>query len=77
MAMTTIDPIPKEAQVFACLQYKPFKNSVGKEKLLVTSNFSFSHSIFYLFKELSAISSDMKLSSANSFSSGGSHVAQW
>ena len=26
-----------------------------KEKLLVTSNFSFSHSVFYLFVELSAI----------------------
>ena len=26
-----------------------------KEKLLVMSNFSFSHSVFYLFKELSAI----------------------
>ena len=27
-----------------------------KEKLLVTSNFSFSHSVFYLLEELSAIS---------------------
>ena len=26
-----------------------------KEKLLVTSNFAFSHSLFYLFGELSAI----------------------
>ena len=26
-----------------------------KEKLLVTSNFSFSHYVFYLFEELSAI----------------------
>ena len=26
-----------------------------KEKLLVTSNFSFSHSVFYMFGELSAI----------------------
>ena len=26
-----------------------------KEKLLVTSNFSFTHSVFYSFKELSAI----------------------
>ena len=37
-----------------------------KEKLLVTSNSSFSHSVFYLLRELSAIS--IKLSSANSFS---------
>ena len=61
-----------------CLQYKSFENTVGKEKLLVTklwekkkllvkSNFSFSRSVFYLFGELSAILSNLKLSSANSF----------
>ena len=38
-----------------------------KEKLLVTSNFSFSHGVFYSFGELSAILSKLKLSSANSF----------
>ena len=37
-------------------------------KTLVTSNFSFSHSVFFLFGEHSAISSNLKLSSANSFS---------
>ena len=51
-------------------QFNPFQNKPGflrvcstsvlktlweKEKLLVTSNFSFSHSVFYLFGELSAI----------------------
>ena len=39
-----------------------------KEKLLVMSNFSFSCSVFYPFEELSTISLDLKLSSANSFS---------
>ena len=39
-----------------------------KEKLLVMSNFSFSHSVFYLFEKLSSFSSNSKLSSANSFS---------
>ena len=38
-----------------CLQYKSFENTVEKEKLLVTSNFSLFHSVFYLFGELSAI----------------------
>ena len=38
-----------------CLQYKAFENTAGKEKLLVMSNFSISHSVFYLFRELSAI----------------------
>ena len=36
------------------LHYKSFENTVGKEKLLVTSNFSFSQSVFYTFGELSA-----------------------
>ena len=39
-----------------------------KEKLLVMSNFSFYHSVFYRFGELSAISLNLKLLSANSFS---------
>ena len=32
-----------------------------KEKLLVTSNFSFSHSVFYLFGELSAIFNELEI----------------
>ena len=38
-----------------------------KEKLLVTSNFSFSHSVFYPYREPSATLINLKLSSANSF----------
>ena len=34
---------------------KPFENTVGKEKLLVTSNFSFTHSVFYPLRKLSAL----------------------
>ena len=34
---------------------KGLKTLYGKEKLLITSNFSFSHSVFYLFVELCAI----------------------
>ena len=32
-----------------------WKKTGGKEKLLVTSNFPFSHSVFYSFEEFSAI----------------------
>ena len=38
---------PKQALGFPCLQYKSLKTLWEKEKLLVTSNFSFSHSVFY------------------------------
>ena len=49
-------PFPKQALVFTCLQYKSFKNIVGNGEIAnVTSNFSFSHTVFYWFGELSAI----------------------
>ena len=38
-----------------CLQFKSFQNTGKKEKLLVTSNFSFFHGVFYPFGQLSAI----------------------
>ena len=41
---------------FSCVYNEGLlKTLQEKEKLLVTSNFSFSHSVFYLFGELSAI----------------------
>ena len=46
----------QQALVFTCLQYKSFENTVGeKEKLLIMSNFSFSHNVFCPFGELSTI----------------------
>ena len=45
------------------------EKTVGKEKLLISSNFSFSHNVFYPFIEnFLPLSSDLKLSSAKSFS---------
>ena len=38
-----------------------------KEELFVTSNFSFTHSVFYPFKELSAIFIKFKMSSLDCF----------
>ena len=44
---------PNNPWFFTCLQYKSFeKNFVGKGKIVVTSNFSFSNSVFYPFCEL-------------------------
>ena len=47
-----------------------------KEKLLVTSNFSFSHSVFYQVVELLPFSYHLKLSSANSFSLAKSKICR-
>ena len=41
---------------------------VGKKEKLISGVFSFSHSVFYPFGELSAILSNFKSLSANSFS---------
>ena len=45
----------KQTQVFTCLQYKSFENTVGKEEIARTSNFSFSPSVFYSFGDFSAV----------------------
>ena len=60
---------PKQALVFlrVCIT-SVFKTLLEKEKLVITSNFSFSHSVFYPFGELSITFINLKLSSANSFS---------
>ena len=47
-----------------------------KEKLLVTSNFSFSHGVFYLLGEFLPFSSNLELSSANSFSLEESNICR-
>ena len=47
--------LSQTSPVFSRLQCRSFENTVGKEKLLVTSNFSFSRSVFYLFGELSVL----------------------
>ena len=49
-------PFPKrQALVFTCLQLKYLKTLWEKEKLLMTSNSSFPHNVFYQFPELSTI----------------------
>ena len=43
------------SQVFTCLQYKSFKNIVGKGEIAHNEQFLFSRSVFYPHKVLSAI----------------------
>ena len=56
------NPFPKQALVFLCVcSTYLFKTLWKKEKLLVTSNFSFSHSVFYPLKELFTIFMKIKI----------------
>ena len=59
--------LPKQGLLFMCQQYKSFENTFGKGEIAQMSNFSFCHSVFYPFTELSTITSNLILLSANSF----------
>ena len=50
-----LNPFPNKPWFLRVCNTSPLKTPWEKEKLLVTSNFSFSHRVFYLFGELSAI----------------------
>ena len=49
------NPFPNKPWFLCVCSTSLLKTLWEKEKLLVTSNFSFSHSVFYLFEELSDI----------------------
>ena len=52
---TLVNPFPNKPWFLCVCSTSLLKTLSEKEKLLVTSNFSFSHRFFYLFGELSAI----------------------
>ena len=47
---------------------KPFENTVGQGEIARNNNFSFFRSVFYSLDNFMPFSSNLKLSSANSFS---------
>ena len=65
--ISQLNPFPNKSWFLHVCITSLLKTPWEKDKLLVTSNFSFSHSLFYPYGELSAIS-NLKLSSATSFS---------
>ena len=50
-----INPFPNKPWFLRVCRTSLLKTQLEKEKLLITSNFSFSHSVFYPFGELSNI----------------------
>ena len=54
-ALRRVKPFPKKPWLLRLCNTNLLKTLREKEKLLVTSNFSFSHSVFYPFGGLSAI----------------------
>ena len=53
--LKNINPFPNKPWFLHVCLTNLLKTLWEKEKLLVTSNFSFDHSVFYLFRELSTI----------------------
>ena len=51
----SFNPFPNKPWFLRVCSTSPLKTLWEKEKLLITSNFSFSHSVFYPFRELSSI----------------------
>ena len=58
---TLFNPFPNKLWCLRVCSTDRLKTLWGKEKLLVTSNFSFSHSVFLPFRELSAIFSKFEI----------------
>ena len=58
---SSLYPFPNKLFFLMCLHYKYLKTLWEKEKLLIMSNFSFSHCIFYSFGELFTIFIEFKI----------------
>ena len=59
--LSQFNPFPNKPLFLCVCSVILLKTLWEKEKLLVTSNFSFSHSVFYPFGELSAIFIKIKI----------------
>ena len=62
-----VNPFPNKPWFLRVCSVSLRKTLREKEKLLVTSNFSFSHSVFFPFRELSAILIKFKIVVCNFF----------
>ena len=61
MHATAVKPLPNKPWFLRVCRASLLKTLWEKEKLLFTSNFSFSRSVFYPFGELSAISIKLEI----------------
>ena len=75
-AFKLFNPFPNNPWFLHVCSTYLLKTLREKEKLLVTSNFSFSQGVFYTFGEFLSFSSNLKLSSANSFSFEESNICR-
>ena len=67
-ALNILKPFPNKSYCLRVCITRLLKTLWEKEKLLITSNFSFSHNVFYPFEEFSSIFTKYQSSSPSSFS---------
>ena len=73
-----VSPFPNKPWFLCVCSTSLLKTLWEKEQLLIMSNFSFSHSVFHLGLENTLpFSSNLKLSTANSFSLEGSKICRF
>ena len=72
-----LSPFPNKPCFLRVCSTHLLKTPWEKEKLLVTSNFSFSHSVFYLVGELSAIFVKLKIVVCTLFQFGSLKFVIW
>ena len=65
-----LTPFPNKPWFLPVCSTSLLKTLWEKEKLLITSNFSFSHTVFHLFEELSAIFIKVKIVACKLFQFG-------
>ena len=77
-SQTSSNPFPNKTWFLRVCSINLLKTLWKKEKLLVKSNFSFSHSVLYPFKELSAIFTKLKIVVCKLFQFGGvQNLSYW
>ena len=77
MYQATINPFPNKPLFLGVRSTRLSKTLWEKEKLLTMSNFFFSHSVLYPVENFMPFSSNLKMSSANSFSFEESKYVVW
>ena len=73
---TKCDPFPNKPWFFSCLQYKSFENTVEKGEIASDEQFLLFPQCFFfiLWENVVPLSSNLNLSSANSFESEKSKI---
>ena len=77
MTILLFNPFPNKPLFLRVCSTSLLKTLWEKEKLLVTSNFSFSHSFLPVLENFRLFSLNLKLSAANSFSLEESEYCRW